>query len=189
MEQNFTRDKIYKLAESLTARLNNTERNKKEYIYTEIEKILNFISETKQDVLSIGIKDITRNDISIASIELSAVLDTTAEATNTIMSACETIEDVIGARKDEQSEIIQNQITMIYEACAFQDLTGQRIQKVTKAFSQIEQKLNQLYDAIINDTPIPKTEERSEKESLLNGPQLPSSAITQDDIDKLLEDF
>lgn len=189
MSKELTREQIYKLAETLSSKLSRSEQHKKEYIYTEIEKILGIISETKNDVLSGSIRDITSNEISSASVELSAVIQSTADATNAIMGACESIEDTIRGCPTEKSAKIQEQVTMIYEACTFQDITGQRIQKVTRAFSQIEEKLNHLYNALINDTPIPDTEKPSESESLLNGPQLPGSAITQDDIDKLLEDF
>lgn len=189
MTQEFTREKIHKLAESLSSSLSQSERNKKEYIHSEIEKILDLIAETKKDVLSVGIRDITNNEIPTASAELDAVIQSTADATHAIMSACETIEDTIRPEASGQNAIIQEHITLIYEACTFQDITGQRIRKVTRAFSQIEEKLGHLYNAIINDMPVPEDARQNESDNLLNGPQLPGSGITQADIDKLLEDF
>jgi chemotaxis protein CheZ len=88
-------------------------------------------------------------------------------------------------------------VTRVYEACNFQDITGQRITKVVKALQHIEQKVDGLL-AIFGDGLHLATGEGREgsdlsrdeaDRKLLNGPQLPDDASTQDEIDKLLADF
>jgi chemotaxis protein CheZ len=83
---------------------------------------------------------------------------------------------------------VQNAITQIYEACSFQDITGQRITKVVKALQAIEGKVLELAGG--QSTGVVLHLDVSDKtDSLLNGPSLPAEAMDQDDIDKLLGDF
>ena len=60
------------------------------------------------------------------------------------MEAAEQIElagDEVGG---EVAEKITNATTQIYEACGFQDITGQRISKIVKAMQEIETKIDDL---------------------------------------------
>ena len=41
---------------------------------------------------------------------------------------------------------IQEQVVKVFEACNFQDLTGQRIGKVVRAFGFIEQRVDQMME-------------------------------------------
>src|SRR3546814_4135899 len=83
-------------------------------------------------------------------------------------------------------------VTSIYEACGFQDITGQRITKVVTALQKIESKVEALLQAFGDDIkregsprkPAKKTQTPSgaparPDEDLLNGPQLPENAISQ----------
>lgn len=80
----------------------------------------------------------------------------------------------------------------IFEACNFQDLTGQRIKKVMNTMRFIENHITVMMDiwggvdAIKVHVP-PVVDTRSEDEKLLNGPKLEDEAghASQDDIDAL----
>ena len=81
--------------------------------------------------------------------------------------------------------------TKIYEACAFQDITGQRITKVVGALRQIQDKVQALLEAFgeeIRKLPRerPAAAETADDARLMNGPQMPDAAISQDDIDAIL---
>ncbi len=94
----------------------------------------------------------------------------------------------------EASAKLQAATTQIYEACSFQDITGQRITKVVTTLKTIEAKVAQIvatFGSHINvssaasaSNPVPTSED-----DLLNGPQLPAHAMDQSDIDKLLASF
>jgi chemotaxis protein CheZ len=98
----------------------------------------------------------------------------------------------------EQGDAITNEVMKIFEACSFQDITGQRITKVVKTLKDIESKVSSMLEVIASRIPglaeveeaLPEEDDtRSEDEKLLNGPQMSDQAISQEDIDKLLSDF
>src|SRR5690606_26207106 len=127
-----------------------------------------------------------------ATDELDAVVGATAEATGTIMDACEVVEAIAATLGGETGDALAAEVTKIYEACSFQDITGQRIKKVVTTLQVIETKVDALLGVLADKMPGIEQgagEEEGEGDSLLNGPQLPEKAVTQADIDKLLADF
>jgi chemotaxis protein CheZ len=62
-----------------------------------------------------------------SGLELEGVIETTEAAANRIMSAAETIRAAVGTHG--QNAAILDQVNEIFEACSFQDLTGQRIRR------------------------------------------------------------
>jgi chemotaxis protein CheZ len=82
-------------------------------------------------------------------------------------------------------------VTKIYEACSFQDITGQRITKVVTTLKTIEAKIAQIIDRFgVKRAPADaEPAVAAPGTGLLNGPQLPSNAMDQSDIDKLLASF
>ena len=95
------------------------------------------------------------------------------------------------------AEAVTNAVTAVYEACGFQDITGQRISKVVAALQHIECKVGSILDAFGDridrgtapPKPAPKNGTERPDEHLLNGPQLPSEGVSQDDVDALLASF
>ena len=88
---------------------------------------------------------------------------------------------------------LQDATTRIYEACSFQDITGQRITKVVATLKSIDAKIEQIVSTFgsrsgdLGDRP-PRGGTGGDND-LLNGPQLPAHAMDQSDIDKLLASF
>ena len=80
----------------------------------------------------------------------------------------------------EASGRLHEATTRIYEACAFQDITGQRIAKVVAALQAIEARISRTREAV-EAPPEPATP------SLLNGPQVPGAGVSQSDIDALFD--
>lgn len=114
------------------------------------------------------------------------------EASGTIMDACDVIQSQTANLDGEAASAINDAVIKIFEACSFQDITGQRITKVVSTLKTIEQKVSVMVDVLgqsmsVQDQGDGAQEEISPEKKLLNGPQLPANAITQNDIDKLLE--
>ena len=153
------------------------------------------IDEARSEIGAMRPADINDKHIPTATDELDAVVESTAEATNSIMDACDTIMEKSGAIGGENGDAITNEVTKIYEACSFQDITGQRITKVVSTLREIEDKVQSLVKVLSEKIPVEEQEGDSGEETksgdvaLLNGPQMPANAISQDDIDKLLADF
>jgi chemotaxis protein CheZ len=95
----------------------------------------------------------------------------------------------------EFKEELINCTTKIYEACNFQDITGQRITKVVMTLKHIDTKVGALLTALgdelgptkIGDDTMVQQPPHDNPASLLNGPQLPGRGVDQDHIDRLLE--
>jgi len=86
---------------------------------------------------------------------------------------------------------LQDATTRIYEACSFQDITGQRITKVVATLKTIEATVAQIVATFGRSDSDRPTEIGAEPAdvALLNGPQHPAVAMDQYDIDKLLASF
>ena len=94
------------------------------------------------------------------------------------------------AMDGETSLKLQQITTKIYEVPNFQDITGQRITKVVKALGQIESTVIAMLKAVGHDVEasvLSQPREIRSDEDLMNGPQLPEQAVTQDDIDALFD--
>jgi chemotaxis protein CheZ len=81
--------------------------------------------------------------------------------------------------------VVESRCLSIIEACAFQDLTGQRMTKVVETLMTLEDRLGTLAAVLgdIGDEAPP--EERPANDILLNGPVMPGEGVDQDEIDKL----
>lgn len=173
-------------------------------LYAELEALAAYIQNAKKEIANVQVDAINSTHIPTATDELDAVVGATADATNSIMNACDEIGAVAGTVGGEAGDQLNTIVTKIYEACNFQDITGQRITKVVKTLKHIEQQVMRLievfgaYNAAAGaagrgagaaSQAAGSTISSSDEQGLLNGPQLPANAINQDEIDKLLADF
>ncbi len=160
-------------------------------LLAEVEALGRAIAHAKAEIAALRVDDITDNHIPFATDELDAIVEHTATATNAILNSCETLDDVAGSLCGEPATRLQDATTRIYEACSFQDITGQRITKVVATLKAIECKVAQLVATFGGGEREEPSEPLSEPEetALLNGPQHPAVAMDQSDIDKLLASF
>ena len=117
--------------------------------------------------------------------ELEEIVAETACATNRIMDAAEIVEKVASSLEPEAANKLMDAVTNIYEASAFQDITGQRITKIVRALQSLEDKLASLASAFGPLDESPAVEKPEGDAALLNGPQLEKTAASQTDIDAL----
>jgi chemotaxis protein CheZ len=159
-------------------------------LLAEVEELGRTISAAKAEIAAIGMDDITGSHIPSATDELDAIVEHTASATNAILEACETL-DAMGTELDSTAAgRMQDVTTRIYEACSFQDITGQRISKIVATLKAIDAKVAHIVAAFrphgADAAELPTSPPEA---ALLNGPQLPTNAMDQSDIDKLLAEF
>ncbi len=169
-------------------------------LLSEVEELGRIISDAKSEIAALGADEITASHIPLATDELDAIVAHTASATDSILETCETLDRVAvslqrastNGANDAAAAQLQEATTRIYEACSFQDITGQRITKVVSALKVIEAKVNQIvtsFGVAAGPAGARERPEREHEEALLNGPQLPAVAMDQSDIDKLLASF
>ncbi|MBY6262189.1 hypothetical protein EI613_09695 [Azospirillum sp. 412522] len=169
-------------------------------IQVEIADISGRIKATKVEMAAIRHPLAGDDKFQQASQELGAVVAATEAATNTIMACAEELEEVVSELKSSLPEGYHNDrvndmvdvIVRIYEACNFQDLTGQRITKVVRAMSFIEERVDAMmglwnkreFEAM----PLPPSVTKKDENLDLHGPAeaTPDSGnISQADIDAL----
>ena len=162
-------------------------------LLTEVEELGKTIASAKAEIAALRVDDINEAHIPFATDELDAIVEHTATATNAILSSCETLDDVAGSLSGEPAAKLQDATTRIYEACSFQDITGQRITKVVGTLNTIEAKVAQIVATFgVSSPPTRHNADVGAVDSeaaLLNGPQHPTVAMDQSDIDRLLASF
>ena len=163
-------------------------------IYRELESLVQYIEAAKNEIASIRPQELGADFIVSATDELDAVVGSTEEAAGRILDAAEAIQTVAEDLEPAVQEKIIDQVTEIFEASNFQDLTGQRITKVVKTLKHIESRIEALVGILgeeverVRHSVAPEAATDDET-TLLNGPQLPGNANDQDEIDRLLASF
>lgn len=171
-------------------------------IRDELFQIHDAIARTKREIATLYRGEYQGVKVSRMTNELGAIVDGTEQATETILHAAEQIDndaaDLVAALKQSANHAsasdIQDQVVKIFEACNFQDLTGQRISKVVTAFGFIEDRVDRMMEIwggleSFKDLELDPSCTRNDDESLLNGPALEddTNIASQDDIDALFD--
>jgi chemotaxis protein CheZ len=170
----------------------------------ELEGLTAFVSKVRNELSAIRPDAIRALHIPRAADHLDAVVHTTEVAANQILDACELLEKVAAEVPGPAAERIGHAVTMIYEACNFHDLTGQRVRKVVNTLDYIESRLGDLVNMLGMskvDVDLSAEDEPAASDtdpmaaalageitdaSLLNGPQLPGAGVDQSEVDRLL---
>jgi chemotaxis protein CheZ len=165
---------------------------KREAMAAAMRALAHAIERAFRDLAEINAGELAGKEVPTAADQLEAVVQATESATNTILAAAEKIEAVQSEVGAPQAAKLGAIVGEIYEACSFQDITGQRIAKVLRALRTIEERLAKMASTLDRaGTPAaaPTGDTRTGDEALLNGPQLASQAMSQDEIDRLLADL
>ena len=167
----------------------------------ELDSIHTAIAETKTEIASLHHGGFRGEDAARVRDELDQIVIGTEKATEAILSAAEIIDEDANnlAAKltgDDQgmASDIQEKVVTIFEACNFQDLTGQRIGKVVHTLQFIEERVNammSIWGGIESfDEVVPVAHTRpSDGDSPMHGPPLPDEdgLSSQEDIDALFD--
>ncbi|WP_343559759.1 protein phosphatase CheZ [Kiloniella sp. b19] len=168
-------------------------------IHHEIADVADYISRTRHDLASLRADEIKSEFLPTATDELSAIVGATEQATDLILSAMERLEELAETLPEDKAEALTDSVTSVYEACSFQDITGQRITRAVNALRHVENKVDTLLgyfgtleldeQSRAKAAPTPKRADGVERpdEDLLNGPQMPGQGVSQDDIDALFD--
>jgi chemotaxis protein CheZ len=171
-----------------------------EKLKVELDLIHDAISRTKHEIAVLHGKSFNGGEMSKVTGELGAVVGGTEQATQQILEAAEAIDQAAAAMTkvnspDQQkllSDEIGERVVSIFEACNFQDLTGQRISKVMTTMKFIESHILVMMDiwggvdAIRAHAPA-IVDHREGDARLLNGPKSDGDIghASQNDIDAL----
>lgn len=169
-------------------------------VLSEVAMMVRAIAQAKSELASIKHPHAGEDRIDDASNELDAIVSATENATNKILESNERIEkeiNKVASTHHDDDEVmalvdhVAEEVISIFEACNFQDITGQRVTKVVKTIHFIEERVRSMIDIwgvdAFADVPVPEAQDGATSENLMNGPQLEGSAISQDEIDALFD--
>ncbi len=189
---NITIEDVGTILEGMAQTINGDNSQPDRFVKNEISKMAQHILAAKHEILSMVPEDKSSKNIGNASTQLDAVVKATEQATNAIMDAADAIQTIIATAPAVIKDKINAETVKIYDACTFQDITGQRITKVVGCLQHIEEKINTLLSLfgdtkdmdVIRKTLGEKPAARNDNQ-LLNGPALPEYAPSQQEIDAL----
>lgn len=160
---------------------------------SELRKIADYIVALRREISALQANEMHTEKIPAAGSELVAVVTSTEGATNEIMAIAENVLSADASDPVAYKEFVDKEMMALFETCAFQDLTGQRISRVVKTLEHIETRVSRFASfSRVEDQPgfanvsEAKHAERKEK-LLLNGPSIAADANTQPMIDQLFE--
>lgn len=198
LEENRTRrgdvtlNDVMLLAEVMTGSMREFLATAKPAVTEELTAINEEISRMKGELAQLRAVDIKDNRIPEAGRELDAIVEATESATHTIMEAAETIMAADVSDPDAYQTTVNDKIVEIFEACAFQDITGQRISKVVNTLNYIDERVSAFMKRlrVADDGEEGEREEteaeRRQRELILYGPQHAGEGVSQDQVDAML---
>jgi len=169
----------------------------------ETDNIHRAIRRTMEELASLHFGAFSEAGQSRASRELDAVVDSTERATQQILEAAEAIDEATNtlsaSLKHEQEQAlagdVRDHVVRIFEACNFQDLSGQRIGKVLATLKFVEDRVNRMleiwggHDALKDYTAAALTAQPqdADESKLMAGPKLDGDAghLSQHEIDSM----
>jgi chemotaxis protein CheZ len=191
------RDVVESWSNSPSKAIAGIEPNGLRQLKDETDTIHRSILHTKQEVATLHAGAFS-NGKPRATRELDAVVDGTERATQQILDAAEVIEEaakllaasVKQGQEQALAQDIQDHVLRIFEACNFQDLSGQRIAKVLATLQFVEDRIKRMIEIwggaeALRDYAAPIKPESVPH--LLHGPKLDGDAghVSQDDIDAM----
>lgn len=193
-KKEYQREEVVKIINTLADRLHKAPTYSLEDTRQELKSLADAVKSMRSEISSISDTPVTHGDIQTATDELDAVVQATEKATGDIMDACEEIQKAVSGIDEAAKTKVIEQVMGIFEACSFQDITGQRITKVIEVVKTIESRLDAILEGASSLEGKDVSQEKKQlseldDDDLMNGPQLPGQGISQEDIDKLLEDF
>src|SRR3712207_3037964 len=116
-------------------------------IVGELAAVADYLGHMKREIAALKPNELSRERIPAANDELGSVVQATASATHSIMAAAEEILGAGALSDKDYRELVETRILAIFEACSFQDLTGQRIGRVLEGLGQLEKRLDRFAKA------------------------------------------
>ncbi len=171
-----------------------TSASRADVLRRELLEMAATIEQARREVAALQPKNADSNRLMIATHELDAIVSTTERASFDILQSAERLMELLARARcigtdPELCAAMEAEVTEIFTACSFQDLTGQRTGKVVGALRYVEQRVAAMMNlwAAESGSVVPVQAEPGDSRPdahLLNGPS--SNGIGQDDVDALM---
>ncbi len=119
----------------------------------DIVEMARAIARTEREIRAIQPYGLAGTQFFSASDELDAVVGTTEQATSSILSAAERVQEYAWTMREHDGneadcDMLDACATEIYTACGFQDLTAQRIRKVVETLRFLDMRLKAILETV-----------------------------------------
>ena len=166
----------------------------------ELAQMVRTIARAKTEIASIKHPKSEDDQMVDATSELDEIVKATENATNTILESGEQIEKILDEARDAHGgddavqllcDQVGSQVVNIFQACNFQDITGQRITKVVRTLRFVEARILAMIDiwgvGAFEHLPVPGPPPAHSSDEHVKGPQLENQGISQAEIDALFD--
>ena len=189
--ENVTFNDIISLAEVSAQSLQDFFQSMDVRVYRELREIAGYIESMRHEIGALQVNDLKNSKIPAAGQELGAIVQATETATNTIMECAEAVMAADASKPAAYKALVDEKMLVIFEACSFQDITGQRIAKVVETLQHIEERVSRFAEVMqakdIEGFLSESERERAERKEklLLHGPQLAGQGVDQAKVDEM----
>ncbi len=169
-------------------------------LQAEVFGLIRYIQRLRQEIAGIAQEKDDQTAFDTMADRLDAIVESTAQATDTILAAMEEIDGFVEQLRahpepsgiDSLCDGIVTKTMEAMETCSFQDLTGQRINKIVGSMSFVEERVNAMAELFgrkeIQDlTDQWELPQQVDDGVALDGPQRAGEGISQDEIDSLFD--
>ena len=140
-------------------------------------------------------RDISEKHLPTIVQNLSSIRSTAESATHAIMNATENIQGLLGMLDEKMEQLIRKELTLIVQACAFQDLTGQQMTRIVDSVEAIEFAVDGILSAMgdknaqrrYKEIAARRTKEKTSGKKTLSGPQNIIVKDKQAEIDNIFD--
>jgi chemotaxis protein CheZ len=163
-----------------------------EALHREVDAVARYVTRLKREIGALRPTEIYRDRLPAAHGDLTTIKETTASSVNVIMSAAEAMLTSKASSLDAYRAEVESKVMQIFEACSFQDLTGQRVERIDELVGQMERRLQRFALAVnAADSAVGYDRETITREArrevlIVEGPQN-DAATDQGAIDKLFD--
>ena len=177
---------VLTIVDQILSSFQNANRQLDQNLVNELQFIQQKLDDTKSGLGELQPYDQER--VPDAGKELDEIVKSTEQATNQVMQQAEIILAADTSDIDAYQDTVASAVMQIFESCSFQDITGQRINKVIKTLSYVEERVGSIIDVL----GLPKSDGEAETDedsqaALLNGPALEGEGVKQDEVDAIFE--
>ncbi len=171
-----------------------TSQQEVEKLKSELMGLFHYIKRVREEIAAISRPAEKDYHFKSMADQLDAIVAATEKATNTIMATVEKNGALIAdlrTRVDDPvlDKLIENS-NIIFEACSFQDITGQRVNKVVKSIKYVEERISSIVTvwgkAALEEVEVMENK-KTEDEKLIHGPQHEGEGLDQSTIDALFD--
>ena len=168
------------------------DRRKLDQLAREIGQVADYVARLKREISSLKAGEVYSKRIPETVTDLKNVHVTTKAAADTIMAAAEAIL-AREASDPSYGDFVLERVMEIMQACSFEDIAGQRLERATETLLDVERRLERFAKAVkVADRPDLFDRKAIMREArrevlMVEGPQNAGKAVEQSAIDKLFD--